>query len=167
MAKTNEVLKHVESDEILWHDRKRILGLPISFTVYEVDDSRFTERRGLFSTTTDEMLLYRILDLKMKQTLGQKLFGVGTIFLYTADQSAHTTEIKNIKHPDKVRKFLSHIVEQQRNAKGITGREMFGTASVGQSHAECGEVMADLDGDGVPDVGGEGGPGMPPPPPMR
>jgi hypothetical protein len=57
-------------EEVLWHDRKRILGMPISFTVYEVDTSRLTIRKGLLNTTTDEMLLYRILDLKQTQTLG-------------------------------------------------------------------------------------------------
>lgn len=150
MAK-NEVLHNMTEEEILWRDRKHILGMPISFTVYEVDNSRLTIRKGLLSTTTDEMLLYRILDLKMQQSLWQKIFGVGTLILYTADQSSHTTEIKNIKHPDKVRKFFSRIVEQQRNVKGITGREMFGAANLGQNHDECGDLFTDIDGDGIPD----------------
>ena len=150
MAK-NEVLNNMAEEEILWQDRKHILGMPISFTIYEVDNSRLTIRKGLLSTTTDEMLLYRILDLKMQQSLWQKIFGVGTLILYTADQSSHTTEIKNIKHPDKVRKFLSRIVEQQRNVKGITGREMFGAAGLGQDHTECDDLFTDIDGDGIPD----------------
>ena len=150
MAK-NQLLHNMVEETILWHDRKRILGMPISFTVYEVDESRLTIRKGLLSTTTDEMLLYRILDLKMYQTLWQKIFGVGTIILYTADQSGHTTEIKNVKYPEKVRKFLSRTVEQQRNAKGITGRELFGAAgNIPQDHEECDELFADMDGDGIP-----------------
>lgn len=71
MAK-NQALHTLAEEDILWKDRKRILGLPLSFTTYEVDGSRLTTRQGLLSTTTDEMLLYRILDLQMKQTLGQK-----------------------------------------------------------------------------------------------
>lgn len=153
MAK-NEALHNLVEEEVLWHDRKRILGMPISFTVYEVDNSRLTIRKGLLSTTTDEMLLYRILDLKQTQTLWQKIFGVGTITLYTADQSCQNLDLKNIKYPDKVRKFLSRIVEQERNQKGITGREMFGAAGIGVTMDNDGDGIADgfadMDGDGFP-----------------
>lgn len=139
-----------EENKILWRDRKRILGLPLSFTVYEVDEDRFTTRKGFFRTETDEILLYRILDVKMIRTLGQKICGVGTITLFSADQSHHTLEIKNIKHPEAVRKFLSKIVEKERAAKGITGREIFGTAGIGMDHDECDHDFTDIDGDGIP-----------------
>ena len=139
-----------EENKILWRDRKRILGLPLSFTVYEVDEDRFTTRKGFFRTETDEILLYRILDVKMIRTLGQKICGVGTITLFSADQSHHTLEIKNVKHPEAVRKFLSKIVEKERAAKGITGREIFGTAGIGMDHDECDHDFTDIDGDGIP-----------------
>ena len=153
MAK-NQILHNMVEETILWHDRKRILGMPISFTVYDVDQNNLTIRKGLFSTTTDEMLLYRILDLKMKQTLGQKIFGVGTLTLYTADQSNPTVQLENIKYPDKVRRFLGNLIEQQRNAKGITGREMYGAAGIGHDncdHDGDGTIDIDLNGDGIPD----------------
>ena len=59
-------------EPILWKDRKRILGLPISFTRYELTATRLTIRKGLFSTTTDETRLYRVLDTSLTRTLGQK-----------------------------------------------------------------------------------------------
>ena len=74
MAK-NEVLHNMVEEPVLWHDRKRILGMPISFTVYDVDQDNLTIRKGLLSTTTDEMLLYRILDLKMKYSVENSLGG--------------------------------------------------------------------------------------------
>ncbi|MEA4887994.1 MAG: PH domain-containing protein [Clostridiaceae bacterium] len=129
-------------DQILWKDRKRILGMPISFTRYEVDINRLTSRIGLLRTVTNEILLYRILDLKMSRTLGQKIFGVGTIVLYTADQTDNQFPLVNIKNPEKIRRFLSKLVEQERNQRRIAGREMFGVAGAG---------MTDIDGDGIPD----------------
>ena len=47
MAKKN-VNQAIESekDAVLWHDRKRVLGMPLSFTVYEVTDDRFILRKG-------------------------------------------------------------------------------------------------------------------------
>lgn len=140
----------VEQEKILWHDRKRILGMPISFTRYEVDDSRLTMRKGLFRTETDELLLYRVLDIKMVRTLGQKIFGVGTLSLYCADQSNRVLELKSIKKPDAVRKFLSRIVERERNEKGLTGREIFGTTNISVQGDGLDPDFTDTDGDGIP-----------------
>ncbi len=139
-------------DPILWHDRKRILGMPISFTRYSVDQSRLYRKAGLFTTTTDELMLYRILDIKLTQTLGQKILGVGTVTLYTADQSNHQQDLINIKKPDAVRKFLSKLIEHERMEKHITGREMYGSAGIGQNHEGCDseEMFTDFDGDGIP-----------------
>ncbi|HWQ58375.1 MAG TPA: PH domain-containing protein [Clostridia bacterium] len=139
-----------DESSILWHDRKRILGMPISFTRYEVDESRLTMRKGFFRTETDELLLYRVLDIKMVRTLGQKLFGVGTLSLYCADQSNRTLELVNIKKPEAVRKFLSRIVEQERNEKGVTGREVFGTTNINVQGDGLDPAFVDHDGDGIP-----------------
>lgn len=147
MGKNDEF---VEQDTVLWHDRKRILGMPVSFTRYEVDDSRLVMRKGLFRTETDELLLYRVLDIKMVRTLGQKLCGVGTLMLYCADQSNRTLELKNIKKPEAVRKFLSRVVERARNEKGLTGREIFGTTTLSVQGDGLDQNFVDTDGDGIP-----------------
>ncbi len=134
----------VEDEDLpIWKDRKRILGMPITFTKYEVSDSRLTHSKGLLRTESNELLLYRIMDIRMTRTLGQKLFGVGTIMLYSADQSNNVFLLENIKKPNEVRKFLSKLVEEERTAKGLVGREIYGTASAGE--------LTDLNGDGIPD----------------
>jgi len=149
-------LDEIREEQPLWHDRKRILGMPLSFTVYEADQDRFTTRKGFFRTETNEILLYRILDLKLVRTLWQKIFGVGTITLYSADQSSETFEIKNIRRPEEVRKFLSRIAESARTQKGITGREIYGAAGLirPDDDAQAGaadHAFADANGDGIPD----------------
>ena len=118
-------------EEILWKDRKRYLGLPISFTQYTLDNNRFYVKRGFFNSIMDELLLYRVLDIKLTRTLGQKIFGVGTIMLNTADQSNPSLIIKNVKNSDRVRKLLSNIVERERNEKRIMGKEMYGASGMG------------------------------------
>lgn len=138
-----------QQEKVLWHDRKRILGMPISFTRYEVDESRLTVRKGFFRTETDELLLYRVLDIKMVRTLGQKLLGVGTLNLYCADQSSRTVNLVNIKKPEAVRKFLSRIVERERNDKGVTGREIFGTTNINVQGDGLDPRFMDHDGDGI------------------
>jgi hypothetical protein len=129
----------IEKAKILWKDRKRVLGLPLSFTRYEVSDDRLITRKGFFSTETDEILLYRILDIKLTRSAGQKLFGVGTIHLYNADQTNSSLDIVNIKKPDKIRRFLSKQIEDQRISKGIAGREISGAGYDHHQHENNGD----------------------------
>ena len=117
-----------DKDKIVWKDRKRIFGLPITMTRYFVDDDRLYIKTGFFKTEVNELLLYRILDIKSSRTLGQKLFGVGTIILYCADQSDRTLKLENIKNSEKIHKFISNTVERERKERGIIGKELFGTA---------------------------------------
>jgi uncharacterized membrane protein YdbT with pleckstrin-like domain len=129
------------------------MGMPISFTRYEVSDDRFITKAGFFTTETDEVLLYRILDIKLKRTFGQKLLGVGTITLYSADQTNSVIEVKNIKSPDKVRRFISRLVEDIRRELNLAGREIYGSSGHGGHEADIHvrSEYIDLDGDGIPD----------------
>jgi len=128
MAKTDRLSALAADEEILWQDRRRYLGLPISFTIYKFDHNRFYEKRGLLNTKEEEILLYRILDITLKRSLWQKIFGVGTVVLTTADQSTPVLEIKSVKKSDQVRKALSNLVEKERDEKRVLGKEMFGAS---------------------------------------
>ena len=143
MGRIDRLTNLTEKEEVLWQDRRRYLGLPLSFTIYSFSNNKFYLKKGVFTTHSEEILLYRILDLQLKQTLWQKIFGVGTITLTTADKSTPILEIKSVKTPDRVRKALSNLVEQRRDEKRVTGKEMFGAA--GMFHGAEGED-ADLDG---------------------
>lgn len=131
MGKKDAPSELIMEEEILWRDRKRYLGLPISFTVYSFDCNRLYLKKGFFHTTIDEMLLYRILDVKLSRTLWQKIFGVGSILLVTADKSDSNIEIRNVKKSDRTRKALSTIIERERDEKRVLGKEMFGASSPG------------------------------------
>ena len=97
MARNNPVLNNLPEDKILWQDTKRWLGLPWTFTKYTVDENRLYCKKGFLKTETDELLLYRIMDIRGSQTLGQRIFGVGTVTLYCSDKSSGVIELKNIK----------------------------------------------------------------------
>lgn len=116
--------------EILWKDRKRTLfGLPWSFTKYALTEDKLYVTTGLFHTKHEEIRLYRILDVSLGRTLGEKLFALGTIHLCSADRSAPELDLKRLKNSLHVRDTLSDLVEKQRQEKGIIGREFFGDES--------------------------------------
>jgi uncharacterized membrane protein YdbT with pleckstrin-like domain len=127
-----------------WKDRKRILGLPITFTKYVLQDSRLFYAKGLFSTTEEELLLYRILDVKLSRSFGEKLVGVGTVTLFTADATNPELVLQHVKNPKMVRDLISRLLEQERTKLNIRGKELFGVSDVDANG------MPDFDGDGMP-----------------
>lgn len=111
-------------EEYLWRDRKRtIFGLPLSFTVYSLDEERLFIKKGFLSTTEDEVRLYRIMDLSLTRSLWQRMFGVGTIKVSSGDQTLGDFKIESIKKSREIKEKLSALVEAQRDAKRVTSRE--------------------------------------------
>jgi len=113
-----------EGSENIWTDKKRILGMPISFTRYTIavkenDWIKLFVKTGILSTTIDEINLFRVRDITITQSLGQKIFGVGSIILRSTDWSDGEFIIKNIKNPYKVRNLISQQVETARDNEGV------------------------------------------------
>ena len=98
----------------LWSDKKRILGMPISFTTYSLSDDRLFVDKGLVRLQSDEILLYRVRDLSVSQTLGQRIFGVGSIIVQSSDKTSPVLEIRNIKTPFDVKELIHQHVEKMK-----------------------------------------------------
>jgi uncharacterized membrane protein YdbT with pleckstrin-like domain len=111
-----------------WKDRKRFLGMPLSFTKYRLEDNRLFVSRGLFTTVEDELVMYRILDVRLRRTFWDKIFGVGTVILYTADETNKELKLERIKTSKEVRNLMSEVAENERAKLGIKGRELYGVA---------------------------------------
>ncbi|HOO61296.1 MAG TPA: PH domain-containing protein [Bacillota bacterium] len=131
MAKIDKLNDYIVDEDILWSDRKRYCGLPISFTKYSFSENRLFISKGLIKTTKDELLMYRILDVKLRRTLWQKICRVGTIQLTTADKTDPLLVLESISKPERTRDALSAIAEKERDEKRVLGKEMFGTANDG------------------------------------
>ncbi len=114
---------------VLWTDKKRILGMPISFTRYilSVGDEceKIYIKTGFLSTYIDEINLYRVYDIKISQSLFQKIFGVGTISLYSNDATNPALDLISIKNPYKVRNLLSEQIEKARERKNVRIGEFY------------------------------------------
>lgn len=116
----------MEEIKTLWQDRKRpIFGLPLSFTKYKLLEDKLLIDTGILSVNQEEIRLYRIMDLTLKRSIWQRLFGVGTIHCCSADKSTPEFDIKDIKNAFEVKELLSNQIEQERDKKRISGREFF------------------------------------------
>ena len=107
-----------------WHDRKRILGLPISFTRYALSEDRLFLKRGVINVKQDEIVLYRVRDLRVSVSLWQRLFGVGTVTVISTDKSIPELMIKNIRQPNEVKELIHEYVEKMKIARRMRVGEM-------------------------------------------
>ena len=124
-------------ENYVWKDKKHHLWFPLSFTTYYIEDDRLMIKKGFFTTTLDETLLYRILDLTFKQTFWGKIFGTGNIIVKA--KSDGEIVLENISKPLEVRSMLSKMVEESRDRRNVVGKEFYGSSHM------------DLDGDGICD----------------
>ena len=117
--------------EYIWKDRKRFLGMPLSFTRYCLSEDRLFLSVGFFSIKDEEVLLYRIRDISTSRSLWQRLFGVGSISVVSSDKTMPTLLLKNVKEPMRVKELLHEQVEEMKLRRRM----------------RVGELIADQDGD--------------------
>ena len=100
--------------EYLWKDRKRFMGMPLSFTRYRLSEDRLFLSIGFLSIQDEEILLYRIRDISTSRSLWQRLFGVGSIKVVSSDKTMPELVLKNIKQPIEVKELLHSQVEEMK-----------------------------------------------------
>ena len=116
-----------KGNEYFWKDRKRYLGLPISFTRYALSHDRLFLSVGFFSVKDDDILLYRIRDISVRRTLWQRIFGVGTVTVQSSDKTHPSLELKNVKNPLRVKELLHDLVEEMKTKRRMRFGEILGS----------------------------------------
>lgn len=127
--------------EYLWSDRRRRWGLPLSFTKYALSEDRLFVETGMLTVRCEEILLYRVRDISMRITLGQRIFGVGSIFIQSSDRSCPALELKNIKNPREVKEIIHQTVVKMKLQRRMRVGEV-----MGDEHLRDEEDYEDEDG---------------------
>lgn len=115
----------------VWEDKRHILWFPITFDHYRIANGRIYCRHGFVKQEEHECLLYRVLDISLTRGLWNRICGTGTIIMRTRDASDSILTLKNIKDSQKVKDMISDMVEDEKRAIGVMGRDMYGG---GHSH---------------------------------
>ena len=114
----------MEKNDILWTDKKRpFFSLQLSFTRYTLTKDKLIITVQFLYLHEEEIRLYRIMDVTLKQSLLQRLFGVGKIHCCSVDVSSPEFDISSVKMPRKVRDILSEAVDTQRKERNVTSSE--------------------------------------------
>ena len=114
----------MDKTKLKWYARKRLwCRLPWTFTKYVLTKEKLLIQTGILNTKEEEVRLYRIMDVTLRRSLAQRLFGLGTIHCCSADKSTPEFDIKWIPNSAAVKEKLSDLVEAERMAKRVSGRE--------------------------------------------
>ena len=132
-------------DMYIWKDRKRYLGMPLSFTRYALSEDRLFLSVGFFSVRDEEILLYRVRDISIKRTLWQRIFGVGTVTVRSSDKSTPEVFLKNIKKPLDFKELLHRNVEEAKLSRRIRIGEM--TADLRSDDSDLDDDIPELEAD--------------------
>ena len=132
-----------ETIHYLWKDRKRFLGMPLSFTRYMLSEDRLFLSKGFLNVKDDEILLYRVRDIATSRSLLQRVFGVGTVTVLSSDKTCPTLVMKNIRNPIAVKETLHKRVEEMKLRRQVRVSEL--TNMEQEEHHCCCEEEAEKD----------------------
>lgn len=137
---TNPVQEEQDTMHISITERKRwaFFGLPFTFTTYTLSPKKLTVQQGLVTTSEDDILLYRVMDVSQTRTLIQKMFRLGTLKVVSSDKSMPNLEIKNIRNFKAFKELLGESVEKERLRMRFRTGEMIdaGIDSFGEDYPE-------------------------------
>lgn len=113
---TQEIMNEAFNDDVRFRERKRLLffGLPWTFTVYTITDSVLTIDAGLLNTEQNDCYMYKVQDVRLSQSLFERLFDIGTINCFTGDTTNPTITLIHIKNYKEIKSFLLKASEAAR-----------------------------------------------------
>ncbi len=89
------------------------LSLP-QFNYILTNERLFIIKKGYIGTQKEEIELYKIKDVRVKQGIKDKVIGIGTIEILSVDETTPIIILKQIKNPEYVKEAIRSAV---RNSK--------------------------------------------------
>ena len=94
--------------------RSMFLGLPWTFTTYTVTDEIITVDSGLLRKEENECYLYKVIDVRLENTLLERILGLGTVHCFTGDVTDPDLKIQHIKHAKEIKDYILKQSEAER-----------------------------------------------------
>ena len=115
----------------IWRERKKLFcGLPWTFTVYAFDEDSLDIKSGILFQRFEEIRLYRMRDFSVTRSILQRIFGLGTIHICSADSTTPEFNIINIRNPIEVKDKLAKQVDIARTKLGVNTSEFMNVQSI-------------------------------------
>lgn len=105
---------------IEWEDKPRYwFGISSWTTKYTLYKDRLIIKTGWLSTKEDEIRLFRIMDIEITISFEERLLGVGSIKLISADKTCPDLTISRVKNVREVKDIISDLVDENKKISKI------------------------------------------------
>ena len=97
-------------------ERKRwvFLGLPFTFTKYIVKEDMITIDTGFWKKVENDCYMYKVQDVQLSASLGERMARLGTITCFTGDTTHPQLVLSHIKNSKAVKDFILEMSEEAR-----------------------------------------------------
>jgi hypothetical protein len=114
-------------ERLLWRGRPSKVFSPIRALMnrYKVTNERLMIEHGFVSRRTEEVDLYRVHDVSVRQNIVERMFGFGDVAVETADATAPDVTLTNVVDPDRVKDLLRQAARSERQRRRVLVREEF------------------------------------------
>ena len=102
-----------------FRERKRwvFLGLPFTFTVYTVREDLITVQKGFLSKKENDCYMYKVQDVELLRSLGERIFGLGTVKCYTGDTTDPELYLTHVRNSKQIKDFILEVSEKARQKR--------------------------------------------------
>jgi len=112
-------------ERVLWTGRPQVpLSWVTALTIrYKLTNERLIVTRGFISKRIEETELYRVNDVSMKQSVMERMFGLGDVRLESTDATTPEPQIKDIKNPERVKDLIRQASRAERQRRRVLLRD--------------------------------------------
>lgn len=99
-----------------FREKKRVMffGLPWTFTTYMITEDMITIDRGFLKKTEDDCYMYKVQDVKLVETVMERVFKLGTITCLTGDTTDPELKLIHIRNAKAIKNFILEASEKAR-----------------------------------------------------
>jgi hypothetical protein len=114
-------------ERLIWEGRPSRLWSPRMSLMnrYRLTNQRLIMEYGFIGKTTEEIELYRVMDVGVKQHPLERIVQMGDIYLASGDASTPTKFLHNIPDPNRIKDLIREASRQERDRRRVMLREDF------------------------------------------
>lgn len=103
--------------EYIEQKRWLFFGLPFTFTKYYIKETVITIDSGFFRKVENDCYMYKVQDVELITSLAERIFGLGTVVLYTGDTTHPKLVLEHIKNAKEIKNYILEASEQARRKR--------------------------------------------------
>lgn len=94
-------------------------ALKLATTNFTLTNQRLRIQTGILTRETEEVEMYRVRDTAIRQSLFERMFGLGTLIITSSDERTPEVLMKGIPGPHDVREHFRNQTEAMRRKRGV------------------------------------------------